>query len=185
MEGGSSDDREPYAIKLLPAMLATHPDAWDQVLANFQLVRKLQSPEHLPGASAGARPPWGPYLVMTFIDGHSRWQVPAAERDVHRRGGRCAAEARRRGPRHAHAQKIIHRDVKHDNILQTLAEDGETITGTCVIDFGLAAQVRSTINRFSQQSVTAAGTRPYMAPEIWRSRPRCRIGPVLAGGDCV
>ena len=162
---------ELYAIKLLPAMLATHPDAWDQVLTNFQLVRKLNHQNICPVHLLERDPQWGPYLVMTFIDGISLAKYRQRKETFTVEEVAALLKPVAEALDYAHAQKIIHRDVKHDNILLTLADDGETITGTFVIDFGLAAQVRSTINRFSQQSVTAAGTRPYMAPEIWRSRP--------------
>ena len=162
---------ELYAVKLLPAMLASHPDAWDQVLANFQLVRKLNHQNICPVHLLERDPKWGPYLVMTFIDGISLAKYRQRKETFTVEEVAALLQPVAEALDYAHAQKIIHRDVKHDNILLTLADDGETITGTFVIDFGLAAQVRSTINRFSQQSVTAAGTRPYMAPEIWRSRP--------------
>lgn len=162
---------ELYAIKLLPQMIATHPDAWDQVLANFQLVRKLNHQNICPVHLLERDPQWGPYLVMTFIDGISLAKYRQRKETFTVEEVAALLKPVADALDYAHAQKIIHRDVKHDNILLTLADDGETITGTFVIDFGLAAQVRSTINRFSQQSVTAAGTRPYMAPEIWGSRP--------------
>lgn len=162
---------EPYAVKLLPQMIAAHPDAWDQVLANFQLVRKLNHQNICPVLFLERDPKWGPYLVMTFIDGISLAKYRQRKEAFTVEEVAALLKPVAEALDYAHAQKIIHRDVKHDNILLTLAEDGETITGTFVIDFGLAAQVRSTINRFSQQSVTAVGTRPYMAPEIWRSRP--------------
>lgn len=62
---------ELYAVKLLPQMIATHPDAWDQVLTNFQLVRKLNHQNICPVHLLERDPQWGPYLVMTFIDGIS------------------------------------------------------------------------------------------------------------------
>ncbi len=166
-----AETRELFALKLLPAIVATHPDAWEQVLENFQLIRILNHQHIGPVQLLERDPTWGPYLVMTYIPGitlsrYRRMKGQFAPEDVVRILEPVAAALD-----YAHGLKVIHRDVKHDNILLTLAGDGTTLTGVYVIDFGLAAQVRSTVSRFSQVTVTAAGTRPYMAPEIWKSRP--------------
>jgi len=54
----------------------------------------------------------------------------------------------------AHSHNILHRDLKFENILITP-------TGLKISDFGLAAIVES-----AGAHITAAGTLPYMAPEI-------------------
>ena len=61
-----------------------------------------------------------------------------------------------------HANKIIHRDLKPQNVL-TKNEQG-TITYK-IADFGLA-KIKSSDTRTSQHSVSGAGTRRYMAPEV-------------------
>jgi hypothetical protein len=68
-----------------------------------------------------------------------------------------------RGLAAAHAQGVVHRDVKPDNVL--VRNDGVAQ----VVDFGLALQVAPT----ASAEVTAwppAGTRPYMAPEALLGR---------------
>jgi len=61
----------------------------------------------------------------------------------------------------AHENNIIHRDVKPSNIMVTPDEKIK------VMDFGLAAEVRSSMSRVSQDKFDTSGTRPYMAPEQW------------------
>ena len=39
-----------------------------------------------------------------------------------------------------------------------------------VLDFGLAAEIRSSMSRVSQEKGDTSGTRPYMAPEQWAGR---------------
>lgn len=58
---------------------------------------------------------------------------------------------------YAHAQKVIHRDVKPENIF---LRGGEAVLG----DFGVAAEVdwRSAVEGVQ-------GTAPYIAPEVWTS----------------
>ena len=56
---------------------------------------------------------------------------------------------------HCHAQNIVHRDIKPDNIMIT---NNNTVR---LIDFGL-----SKASRNNRQLTTMAGTPYYMAPEV-------------------
>lgn len=66
---------------------------------------------------------------------------------------------------YAHEERILHRDVKPANIMIETTESGRIIAR--VLDFGLAAEIRSSMSRVSQQVTDKSGTRPYMAPEQW------------------
>ena len=85
---------------------------------------------------------------------------------------------------HAHSQKIIHRDIKPANVMllgarsaqvpsdqsdRSDASDGPARTPpqVKVLDFGLAAEIRSSMSRVSKEVTDTAGIRPYMAPEQW------------------
>jgi len=56
---------------------------------------------------------------------------------------------------HCHAQNIVHRDIKPDNIMIT------STNTVRLIDFGLSKASRS-----NKQLTTVAGTPYYMAPEV-------------------
>ena len=66
---------------------------------------------------------------------------------------------------YAHEEKILHRDIKPANVMIETGGDGK-ITAR-VLDFGLAAEIRSSMSRVSQSVTDTSGTRPYMAPEQW------------------
>jgi tRNA A-37 threonylcarbamoyl transferase component Bud32 len=97
-----------------------------------------------------------PWYAMEFIDGrpltaHMQHGEPVRDRRwmVRMLSQLCAALD------HAHAQGMVHRDIKPDNVL--VAQDG-TVK---LLDFGLA---RILDEGFGEQSVLA-GTPYYMAPE--------------------
>ncbi len=66
---------------------------------------------------------------------------------------------------YAHERKIVHRDIKPANVMIETSEDG-SVTAR-VLDFGLAAEIRSSMGRVSREIHDTSGTRPYMAPEQW------------------
>ncbi len=59
----------------------------------------------------------------------------------------------------AHAQRIVHRDFKPDNVI--MGEDGKVR----IIDFGFAAADRSSQVNARAAAMDVAGTDPYLAPE--------------------
>ena len=67
---------------------------------------------------------------------------------------------------YAHGEKIVHRDVKPSNVMIETKPDGSVVAR--VLDFGLAAEIRSSMGRVSREIRDTSGTRPYMAPEQWR-----------------
>jgi len=68
------------------------------------------------------------------------------------------------GLRYLHEQGWVHRDIKPDNFLVT--EDGEVK----LIDFALAARMRTGLGRFFGGRSKVQGTRSYMAPEQIRGK---------------
>jgi tetratricopeptide (TPR) repeat protein/TolB-like protein len=158
------------AIKLLSA--AFSQDA--QHIGRFQReARMLALAQHPNIAEAyllreHAR---GHYLVMEFVPGDTlaqrikRGALPLHEALPVLRQIAAALQA-------AHERKVIHRDLKPDNI--KLTPDG-TVK---LLDFGLAKQLREELTTtddaqpnsvFSTQRKVVAGTVPYMSPEQTRA----------------
>ena len=99
------------------------------------------------------------YLVMEYVRGET------ARHRVHRKGPLAEPEACRiavgaaTGLGEAHAQRVVHRDVKPDNIM--ISHDGRVK----VSDLGLAKALESEEAHTLTQGVM--GTPQYMAPEQW------------------
>jgi serine/threonine protein kinase len=109
-----------------------------------------------------------PYLVMELIEGTS-----LAERL--RTGPLEPAEAARIGAAVAgglaavHAQGLVHRDVKPDNVL--LLADG----GVRLVDFGIARQDAVSAGTTATAPGIVIGTPGYIAPEVFQGvRPDAR-----------
>jgi serine/threonine-protein kinase len=111
-----------------------------------------------------------PYLVMEFIAGVSVAQkleggVPLGVDEVLRIGYQTAS-----GLAAAHAQGLVHRDIKPTNILLESGRDRVKIT-----DFGLA---RAADDATLTLHGTVSGTPQFMAPEQAGARPldhRCDL----------
>ena len=99
-------------------------------------------------------------LVMEYVDGCNLWtiiQKAALTRDQ----ARDVAVAVARALAHLHRMKIIHRDVKPDNILI-----GREFSAIKLGDFGLARATEGTQDTKTQ----LRGHWRYMAPEVMTSK---------------
>ncbi|NXB59980.1 PAK3 kinase, partial [Struthidea cinerea] len=94
------------------------------------------------------------WLIMEYVDGHSLMDV------ISKMGiseGQIAAVCREclQGLAFLHSEKLIHRDIKSDNIL--LGLDGSVKLG----DFGLCAQ----LTHKKEKRISIVGTTWWMAPK--------------------
>ena len=149
------------AIKMLAPELAAHPTAHKRFLREAQAAAAV-SHDHVVTIFAVEEGP-APFLVMEFIDGRSLQQKIDAEGELQldeilRIGHQIAA-----GLAAAHAQGLIHRDIKPTNIL---LQNG--IQRVQITDFGLARAV-------DDASMTDAGETPgtpqFMSPEQAQGLP--------------
>jgi serine/threonine protein kinase len=101
------------------------------------------------------------YIVMELVDGET------VEGRVRRRGPLTAGEAATvayhaaAGLRHAHAERVVHRDIKPGNLL--VSRTGQVK----VADLGIAKAGDGSRSGMTQTHVVI-GTPQYMAPELWR-----------------
>ena len=150
------------ALKLIQPAIASQPEAIRRFKSEVLLARQISHPNvcrvHDLGESTGIL-----YLSMAWVEGEtlhrflaqSGVQTPAAALGIVERVAR-ALEA-------AHARRVVHRDLKPDNIMIDARGD------VCVMDFGLAVgtgeATRSGATILKSGAGRVVGTPPYMSPE--------------------
>ncbi len=149
------------AIKILQVRLTD--DTLEQFLAEARLVARLSHPHVVSVLEFGIEE-GTPFLVMAYAPyGSLRKRHPRKSQlplpTVIQYVTQVAA-----GLQYAHEQKIIHRDVKPENMLLS---QNQTVMLT---DFGIAVQLQNT--RISSDAQPQnAGTSAYMAPEQFNGQP--------------
>ena len=146
----------PVAIKLLPPTMAADPTLRERFLREARTAAQLSQPNIVPIHAVDEAGGFV-YFVMAFIEGET-----LGER-VRARGPLPAAEAARIlreiawALAYAHAQGVIHRDLKPDNIIL------ERATGRAVLtDFGIARRLEADGLTLRGDLI---GTPEYMSPE--------------------
>ncbi len=144
------------AVKVLAPYLANNPQARKRFVREAQAIAAVCH-DHVITIHAIDESVEQPKIVMQFIDGRSLQEKLDAEgsldlKEILRIGMQTAS-----GLAAAHAQGLVHRDVKPSNIL---LENG--LQRVKLTDFGLA---RAVDDASLTQSGVIAGTPQYMAPE--------------------
>jgi eukaryotic-like serine/threonine-protein kinase len=151
------------AIKLLPADTAVDPESRHRLHAEARAVSLLNHPNVCALYDIGSHDGID-FLVMELLQGETladrlrRGPIPFAQLVR-------LADEMTRALDAAHAQGIVHRDMKPSNVMLTK-------TGVKLLDFGIATVRRAAITGLSDTRAfggaaadTVLGTLPYMAPE--------------------
>ncbi len=173
-----------YAIKTLHPVLKVNAEEMERVRANFALTAKLSHPniaaahvlhramdaQYVDESAKRELRVFGgdPVMVMTYAPGVtlSSWRCQFAGGKVPFDKALDICSQIASALDYAHGEHIVHRDVKPQNVMI----ETDSVTGNIrarVLDFGLAAEIRSSMSRVSQEGGNTSGTRPYMAPEQW------------------
>jgi eukaryotic-like serine/threonine-protein kinase len=146
----------PVAVKTMSAALAADASGRQRFLREARTAAKLDHPNIVRVLDVNEHE-GTPYIVMEFVDGtdlsallkkHGPLQGMAALKVIAQVADGLA---------HAHAQGIVHRDIKPHNIF--VSKDGRVKLG----DFGLARAVEQTTELTMPGA--AVGTAHYMSPE--------------------
>jgi len=156
------------ALKALPPELSHNTIEMEDIKDNFQLVHNLHHPNIASSNNLERDNSNGNYyLIMECCEGEDlrRW--------LKRKRKECELKLEEVLPiieqvasalDYAHEMKIMHRDIKPGNIMI------DQIGKIKVLDFGLAAQIHTSMTRVSMAYHGTSGTGPYMAPEQWEGR---------------
>ncbi len=157
------------AIKYLADELRTDPDFLAAFRAEARTMVDLNDPnivrmyEYVESATGAA-------IVMELVDGVSLRRLLAEHGGTSPEAALTVLKGSLMGLATAHANGIVHRDYKPENVL--VQADGTTK----LTDFGISARTGAT--------GVAAGTPPYMAPEQWAGAPAGPASDVYAA-TCV
>lgn len=158
---------EHQRLKTLAAIKVLHTRLSDKDVDGFlkeaQFIAHLEHPHIIRVLDFDVMEDGAPFLVMSYAPNGTL-------RDLHPKGTplplpmlvgyvKQVADALQ----YAHDEKLIHRDVKPENML--LSRRGEVLLG----DFGIALVAQSSRYQSTQEM---AGTMAYMAPEQIQGKPR-------------
>jgi serine/threonine protein kinase len=145
----------PVALKVLPHLLARSPEFSDRFNAEALAISRLQHQNIVTlydyGEIDGQK-----YIAMQFIQGTTLNRIIQREKPLPYERIIAITKQICRGLKYAHANDIVHRDIKSGNIM---IESGDKVY---ISDFGIAKAIDS-------PSITttgmALGTPEFMAPE--------------------
>jgi eukaryotic-like serine/threonine-protein kinase len=161
----SATDRDgtPCAIKMLHPELSRISESRRRFLNEGYLSNRVKHPGAVSITHSDTAEDGSAYLVMDLLVGEP------LDRRLHRTGPLPAAEVLRIADHllgvltAAHAQGIVHRDVKPGNVF--LTRDGQVR----LLDFGVARAIDGASTRLTQSGI-AMGTPAFMAPEQARAQ---------------
>jgi serine/threonine-protein kinase len=146
------------AVKVVP-VASREKSAVDGLLLEARALAKIEHPNIVRVYDVGLQDGLF-YIVMQFLDGETlkhRFEESGAlpEGELYSVSGGIA-----RGLGAMHAQGLIHRDLKLENII--LGPDGQAI----IMDFGLVRDP----NAKDEYQGLIVGTPPYIPPEMWQGK---------------
>ena len=158
------------AVKALPTEVSHSTTEMEAVRENYNLVSTLVHTNIAVYKTLEMDKATGDYyLVMEYVGGEDLRHWMKRMRRENKLTLETALPVLRQIAEaldYAHKQDVIHRDVKPDNV--KILADGSVK----VLDFGLAAQIRTSQAHVSKDAVARAGTNLYKSPEQWQGRSR-------------
>jgi serine/threonine-protein kinase len=143
------------ALKLLEESLGGDESLHKRFIREARLAARLSHPNVVSVFDAG-EDGGRPYIVMEYVDGENLAELLTRRGRIPPDEARGLALQAAQGLAHAHAARLVHRDVKPQNLI--LRGDG-TLK---IADFGIARAAEATA---LTQAGTVLGTAAYLSPE--------------------
>jgi serine/threonine-protein kinase len=155
--------QRPVAIKVLHDELVHEPTMLARFHREARIAAKLSHPNVIGVLDIGETAGGHQAMVMEFAEGPTLTEVitiaPARRRVIQ------LVRQLLQGLAHAHGEGLIHRDLKPDNIIVEISQDGTEIPR--IVDFGIAI-LRAPDGEFGERLTASGmmlGTPLYMSPE--------------------
>lgn len=154
------DDIEigPVVLKFLHAQMAENSSIRSRFVNEARAARRISSPHVVKVFDFGFDTDGAPFMVMEYLTGTSLQSRIDKGPPLSRRAAVHVAMQIAEALKDCHAEQILHRDLKPDNVLLQEQMAGEFVK---IIDFGIAKVPRPD----GQATQTLMGTPRYMAPE--------------------
>ena len=153
------------AIKLIAGEQSRSAEARQRFSVEAKAAARLRSRHVVQVYDDGETPDGTPYIVMEYLEGETLEQrlerdedmgLPEAVR-ITTHVGRALARA--------HAQSVVHRDLKSGNIFIAKSDDDELGWVAKVLDFGVAKVLTEVHGPSTTKTGTIVGTPLFMSPE--------------------
>ena len=158
------------ALKALPPELSHNAVEMEDIRDNFQLVAKLVHQNIAISKNLEKNPENGDYyLIMECCEGEDlrHWiRRKRKENSLTPESVLPVIKQVADALDYAHGKLVMHRDIKPGNII--ISTEGVVK----ILDFGLAAQILTSMSRVDTAFCDTSGTGPYMAPEQWKGYPQ-------------
>ena len=145
------------AIKVLPKRLSENPEFVERFYKEGKAAARLNHPNIVQAYDVGESSGYH-YFVMEFIDGDTIYEHVTDNKPLEEREALRIILQSAKALQHAHAQGLIHRDVKPKNIMLT---EGGVVK---LADMGLAREVGDYATAAAEAG-RAYGTPYYISPE--------------------
>jgi len=149
------------ALKVLHTEMSTSASLRERFTREARSTARLEHPGIVQVTDFGRTPDDAPYMVMELVRGRQLSQLSASEVSFDR--AIAMMQQVLRALEHAHARKVVHRDLKPDNIMLVEGPEGEDQVK--VLDFGLAMLLQPQGSPRITHAGAVFGTPRYMSPE--------------------
>lgn len=155
---------QKVAIKLIAAEQAASNEARLRFGLEAKAAARLKSRHVVQVYDSGHTADGTPYIVMEYLDGQTLEERLGEQRDMGLEEAVRITTHVGRALARAHAQGIVHRDLKSGNIFIAKSDDDEQGWVAKVLDFGVAKLTDSSAPSTTKTG-TIVGTPLFMSPE--------------------